>query len=227
MDPDELHDFERTLPDGRRLIAIAARELEPQVNDVLETLAALDAKGPRLADGSTIQFGWSRLTIRQHGAAPLLHVHEPDFLHDPQRDTVAHVDRTLRVLRDQVAVLQLAGEAPRDFFFWQNLVCERGALLGEHIYFERQEPGGNHDSGWFAGNASPTRPEKELTRDDLITLPVHQLLTEFPAALKLLALPVGSMGVFHWEELVTLYRPGGTPVPLPRPIVAPEPGENE
>jgi hypothetical protein len=217
MDPDELHDFERTLADGRRLIAIASGELEEQANGLLEKLAALDAKGPRLADGSTIQIGWSRLTIHQRGAASLLHVHEPDFLHDPQHATVAHVDRTLRVLRDGAAILQLADEAPREFYFWQNIMCERGALLGEHLYFERQEPTGAHDSGWFAGNASAAaRAEQaELKPADLVTLPLYRLLVDFPPALKLLALPVGYLAVFRWERLVALFRPGGDPVQLP------------
>lgn len=208
--------FERPLPGDRRLVALASPDLAPQAGSLLDLLATLDARGPRLADGSTIRFGWSLLTLHQAGPSPLLHVHEPDFFDDPEHRTVAHVDTTLRVLRDQAQLVHLCQAAPHDTAYHQAVVCERGALTEDECYFERRPPLSDRDSGWLAGSAAPNAP-RTLNEADLITLPAYHLLREFPAAVPLLALPVGSFAVFRRDRLTSLLRPDGTPVPLPTP----------
>jgi len=214
MASPELTAFERALPEGRRVVAVASADLAPQAGSLLDTLVTLDARGPRLADGSSIQFGWSRLTLHQPGPSPILYVHEPDFFGDPEHRTVAHVDTTLRVLRDQAWLVHLCQAAPRDTAYHQAVVCERSALAKDECYFERRPPLSDRDSGWLAGSAAPNA-KRTLTESDLITLPAYYLLREFPAAVPVLTLPVGSLAVFRWDELFSICSPNGSMLSLP------------
>ena len=210
----DLITFEQVLPGNRRLAANASADLANEVRALLGKLLELDVAGPSLADGRSVLFGWSRLVIRQSSGTPVLFVHEPDFLADPERETVPHVNRTVRVVRDQAMMIALTGAVPRDVFYNQIVQCEHRALEKSECYFERRAPITTRDSGWLAGCASMNET-KTLEAADFTPIPVYSLLVDFPEALKLLALPAGYMGIFHFRKLVELFGPEGVSVPLP------------
>src|SRR5262249_25141346 len=73
----------QALPVGdMELVACCDDAFAVQTRSLLEAVASLKGKG--LADGVTVQFGWSVLTLRRRGDELL--VCEPDFDGDPFRD---------------------------------------------------------------------------------------------------------------------------------------------
>src|SRR5689334_15945280 len=91
----------------RRITLIVPDSIGPLAEDLLDKLVELDAKGPRLAAGSTIAYGWATLTIDADFDGNL-EIREPDFRRDAARDTQFGATNTLTVLRRQAAVNQLA-----------------------------------------------------------------------------------------------------------------------
>jgi hypothetical protein len=84
-----------------------------QAGSLLEAVASFRGKGKGLADGVTVQFGWSLLTLRQRGKE--LVVCEPDFDGDPLTAVREDVTCTLAVLVGQAAVVNRLDVEPVSF----------------------------------------------------------------------------------------------------------------
>ena len=192
-------------PLGGKTLAVACDPaLREQAEGLLDALAGLDARGPALRDGSTIQFGWSRLTLRADG--PDLLVHEPDFAADPRRALSPRVDHTLRVLVAQTALLRTVGLEGDTVPYDGRVLIARGVLEEPAIYMERKPPVDSRDSGWYVG---PTADRGELGVDDLELVYVHDLLRLRPALLALLPLPVGTLAVLDTERVTAIFDANG------------------
>ncbi len=192
------------------LVTNCAPRLEAPARALLETLAARDAQGPPLADGSTIDFGWSRLTLRADDDE--LVVHEPDFRADPTTQTLPFVDDTLQVILDQVQLCQRVGAEAQDVRWNQVLVLRPGALEQPRVYLERQPSPNPRFSGWYLGPVPPRgelRPAHETATPAgaLEELTVAQVYARRPELLAALALPTGWLAVFADEIVEAILNP--------------------
>ena len=62
---------------SNEFVAKCSADYEEQVNGLFGKLSELNARGPALADGTVIDFGWSRLLIKKKD--DVFVIHEPDF----------------------------------------------------------------------------------------------------------------------------------------------------
>ncbi|MEW6432866.1 MAG: hypothetical protein AB1730_15280 [Myxococcota bacterium] len=173
-----------------------------QAEALLDKLAELDARGPRLQDGTTIDFGWSRLTLVDVDG--ILDVEEPEFRGDPFESRMPGAFETIGVAQDQVDVLRRVGVEGVDARFDSAVIVRRGCLSAPRIYLKRDEPEGR-SSGWYIGDVAHPEVEKE----DLEVITVADVFKQRSEAMRVLALPPGYMAVLDGSVIEAVVDPEG------------------
>jgi hypothetical protein len=130
-----------------------------------------------------------RLTIQGRD----LTVCEPDFSGNALKNVVPEVDRTLRIIRAQAAICNLAGAIGPETYFDQTILVAKAHIKAPHIYLDRREANNANVSGWYLG---PVGASSAPTENDLELLYTFQLVSLRPALLKTLCLPVNYLVVF-------------------------------
>lgn len=180
-------------------------DLRPQAEGLLTKLSELNERGPALRDGTVIDFGWTPITLRAEGQT--LVVCEPDFDGDPARDFAPTVDKTLRVLKWQIGLLNAIGAEGVPARFADKVVIAKGCLSLFRVYLERIEVTREADSGWYVGD--PDRPDARESVSELEGVYVFQLLKARPALMKVLALPPGYLVVMEGDEPESIFDSEG------------------
>jgi hypothetical protein len=188
--------LEHALADGRRLVTEVDDDLEPAGRDVLAELAECDQRGPRLATGSKVSFGWTMLILEETEPG-VLAVREPRYAADDPRETQYGVSETVRVLVGQLAVCKLAEVAPRAAWFGSAVAMDPAALTASKVYLQRHEPTSEIDSGWYLGCVDGDGP----AIDELRRIGVWQIIAQRRALSSALALPPGYLAVFVDDQI--------------------------
>jgi hypothetical protein len=190
---------------GRLPIVVSvADDQERQGKAILARLAELDPRGPELKEGSTIDFGWSRLTLED--GYDELRLHEPDFGGNALTETSSMIDCTIEVETAQVSVLAaIGGLAGVDARYDSTVYVKRGALEKDRVFLQRQAPEGRH-SGWYIGE---TGNWDEVKADDVEVMYVFQVYKVRPALLKVMALPPGYIAAMNRTIIEAVMEPGG------------------
>ena len=187
------------------LVVHCGQDLAVQARALLEKLEGLSRTPPGIHEGTTIQFGWSRFRLEAHGMD--LVVCEPDFSGDPFHNTVPEVDRSLRVLSEQVAVCKLVSAVGPDVRFDQTIIADKSHIGSSPIFAERRKPDPPEFSGWFVGSFE--REIKLLDENKLEILYVYQLLTLRREVLRVLCLPENYFVVLSDGRIDTIFAGGG------------------
>jgi hypothetical protein len=180
---------------GRQLTAECHADLKVQAETLLKLAAEADTQGQGLKDGAVIEFGWAPLRLRTDGRDLVLC--EPDCEGDADK-FVPSVDRTLRVVAQQAALLHAVGVEGIAAKYDQGVVLKTGALQLSRIYMHRRDPVSRDDSGWYIGPADDAVPPDDA---DLDALQVYRLIGLRPQLLKAMALPYDYLVVFDEGEV--------------------------
>jgi hypothetical protein len=187
----------------RLLFAECEPDLAEQANTLLKLAAEADAESEGLKNGSVIEYGWAPLMVRTGGRELVLC--EPDYGGDVNQ-FVPLVDRTLRVLSEQAAILKALGVSGVPAKYNQAFVFKRDAFQNNRLYLHRRAPVDTKDSGWYIGVADDLIPPDEA---DLDALCVYQLLSLAPASMKVMALPHNYLVVFNQHEIEAVFDDQG------------------
>jgi hypothetical protein len=166
---------------------------------VLDTLAELDRAGPQLRPGSTVQFGWSLLTLKAEDDK--LRVCEPDFSGDVSRPR-PNIDTTLSVLKEQVSVLRAVGEEGVDVRFTQFVAVGVGAMTTPDLFLKRDAPVADDDSGWFVGRLEDL--EAARSAEEVDALRIWEVLKLRPVLVQVMALPPGYVAIVRGSHVEAL-----------------------
>ncbi|GGA88548.1 immunity protein Imm33 domain-containing protein [Puia dinghuensis] len=177
--------YQRTI--GRfTVVAQCGQDLAAQAEELLNQLELMNARGPALHDGTTIQFGWSLLTLRGNDGE--LYVCEPYFRGDALHEVLPTVDDTLRVLSRQVKLLRTLGITGVDVRFNESLVVAKDCLKEDHIHLVREQPD-RAFTGWYIGRFG--EKEEEVTPDKVMGMNVYEVFNLRYSVLDVLTLPPG------------------------------------
>lgn len=187
--------LQQSIAHGR--LALACQDdLAHQGQWLLGVIASRDGSGPGLADGTTVQVGWSVLTLAATAGGEL-QVREPAFDANPLASTQADVSTTLRILAAQTDLLRRVGSEGLAARFDDKVIVQKGCLADPGIYAQRSQPAPG-DSGWYVGLADgPAAAGAE----DLEAIRLFQLLTLRPGLLAAMALPVDWVCVWQGEDI--------------------------
>jgi hypothetical protein len=173
-----------------------------------DTVASFQETGRGLADGETLEIGWTNFHLRKQPDGSLL-VCEPDFASNPFEAVSEDVSRSLTVLTAQLDLLRVVGLQAEPCRFDQTVLVRKGTLVQRQIFARRQPPAGS-DSGWYLG---PTEtPFAKPAPSDVEALPLYALLNLRPQILLAFTLPVGCMVVWDGPQIAALLNPAGNNV---------------
>lgn len=103
--------------------------------------------------------------------------------------------------RNGIASLSINRTAPSP---GSRLVFATGCETATHLYCQRSEPAGPEDSGWYAGPAEGTPPDR------FQAVRIGELLAQGPQWAPILDLPVGTLLVLRAESVEALLDDRGT-----------------
>lgn len=186
-----------------KVIVHCANALQHQAGWLLQTIKNLSDHGKPLVDGTTIQIGWSVLTLQQNSEGLL--VLEPDFLNDPFTQLNSDVNNTLIILAQQRDLLRQLDIEGQPSLFSTKVVMAKDSLKLERIYMERTATSSPEDSGWYIGPVEDSSGE-----DEYEAIYLYELLHHRPELMKVTALPVGYLVVFDGDHLEAVVNEDGT-----------------
>jgi hypothetical protein len=187
------------------IVVRCADSIRMQGQWLADTVASLEASGRRLADGETLEIGWTDFRLRKQPDGSLL-VCEPDFASNPLHAVSEDVSRSLTVLTAQIDLLRVVRLVAEPCRFDQTLLVRKGTLEQRQVFAKRQPPAGS-DSGWFLG---PTdSPFGKPGPDDIEAMPLHALMNRRPQILLAFTLPVGCMVIWDGPQIAALLDPQG------------------
>jgi hypothetical protein len=170
-----------------------------------DTVAEFDGRERGLADGVTLEIGWTVFFLRGQPDGSLL-VCEPDYQSDPFKTVRADVTASLTVLVAQIDLLRAIGVTPAACRFDQKIILKKG-VLDEARIFARRQQSTQEDSGWYIGPAggAAVTPKAE----DLEAIPLYELMNRRAHILFALALPTDYMVVWNGTAIEALMDPQG------------------
>lgn len=184
---------------GKR-ISLSCREEWKRTADFLAGILLEEERaGNALEDGSIIQIGWSFYKFVKQG--PELQMVTFDYVGDPFSATEEDLSLSMRIFHEQTELLERAQVRERAVAtsFQDSLLVKRTAMKAPTVYLQRLEPMVEGDSGWYMGVVG-----EEGSQDpaDYVRIHTYQLLSFCEAALALMPLPLGTIGLFERGQLV-------------------------
>jgi hypothetical protein len=162
--------------------------LDAVVEQMVEHVAKLEQRSPGLKHGTTIQYGWTHLTVRAEGPSFILC--EPDWYVEPRANHQAHVTFSAMQLVQGQLIVELTGAKAEDCSCHDTAFVERGALEASRCVMARGEPASDTDSGWVLRCSS---------REDVVgaAVPMTLLAAQAPQFLRVVHLPRGWRAMFE------------------------------
>jgi hypothetical protein len=186
------------------VVASCGDDLKEQAEALLDVLAEIDREKSPLKDGTTIEFGWSILTLCNDDEDELT-VCEPYFGGDPFHNNFPMVDNTLSVLTEQITLLNRLNIEGVNASFQDRILIDKGCLQAQYIYLERKSPEANtNDSGWYMGELTKEMSKKPV--DSFEVIYVYQLLKQRPQIMKILVLPPGYLVMFDGTRIEAIFN---------------------
>lgn len=183
-----------------KLVSLSCREEWKGTADFLAGVLLEEERADGvLADGCIIQIGWSFYKFEAEG--PGLRMVTFDYVGDPFSATEEDLSLSLRIFHEQTAVLNKAQVQDQAVTtsFQDTMLMKNTARTADTVYLQRLEPTCEGDSGWYMGVIGE---EGSDDPGDYTRIHTYQLLSFCEAALALMPLPLGTIGLFERGQLV-------------------------
>ena len=181
-----------------KLISLSCREeWKPTADFLAGVLLEEEKAGGVLTEDCIIQIGWSFYKFVKEGAG--LQMVTFDYVGDPFSSTEEDLSLSLRIFHEQTEVLNKAQVQAVTTAFQDTMLMKNTARTADTVYLQRLEPTGEGDSGWYMGVIGE---EGSDNPGDYTRIYTYQLLSFCEAALALMPLPLGTIGLFARGQLV-------------------------
>ena len=183
-----------------KLVSLSCREEWKPTADFLAGILLEEEKaGGALEEDSIIQIGWSFYKFVKCGQG--FQMVTFDYVGDPFSATEEDLSLSLRIFHEQTEILnkaQLQAQAVTTSF-QDTMLMKNTARTADTVYLQRLEPVCEGVSGWYMGVIG-----EEVSDDpgDYTRVHTYQLLSFCEAALALMPLPLGTIGLFERGQLV-------------------------
>lgn len=197
-----------------KLVSLSCREeWKPTADFLAGVLMEEEKAGGVLADGNIIQIGWSFYKFEKRG--PELQMVTFDYVGDPFSATEEDLSLSLRIFHEQTAILSEARiqDQAVTTSFQDTMLMKKTARKADTVYLQRLEPVGEGDSGWYMGVIGE---EGSDDPNDYTRICTYELLSFCEAALALMPLPLGTIGLFERGQLVEVVDENNQNIFTPR-----------
>ena len=173
---------------------------------LLRTLNEVSTKTNIFSPTFALNYGWARyfLSKRSEKNKSYYIVQTADYRNDPVNLRLDDCSDALIVQNMQVDTNMKAKiTKPEPTLFSDTILVLKEAINASDVYLNRSEPTKNGDSGWYFGLLNDEREGKHEP-DELVTVPTSELMKFRSEALRVMQMPVGTLAVFHENEMTAL-----------------------
>ena len=159
-------------------------------------------------------FGWSFFytSERKDKDGNTFYVVETnDYKKNPFKDRTDDVTLALMAQNMQVEAVGMSQVKPEVTTFRDTILVLKEAMNAEDVYMNRTEPSKNGDSGWYFGLLNDPNEENHKP-EDYLKLHSFELFKFRSEALRVLQLPVGTVAVFHDNDMTALVDGNDNPM---------------
>lgn len=181
-----------------KMISLSCREeWKPTADFFAGILREEEKEGGALEDGSIIQIGWGFYKVVKGERTWELVTF--DYTGDPFTGTEEDLSLSMRIFHEQTEILNRAGVGAVTTSFQDTMLIKRTAMKAPTVYLQRLEPVGEGDSGWYMGVIGEEGSDDPADYERICT---YRLLSFCEAALALMPLPLGTIGLIERGRLV-------------------------
>lgn len=173
---------------------------------IFRTLTQISQKVNIFNNKFVLCFGWAYFFLDQREdekGKKFWLVQTGDYNKDPERDRVDNLTVSLVVQNMQIEAVQIAKVQPETATCKDTVLVLKAAKNADDVYMNRSEAAKDGDSGWYFGLLDDP-DEENHTSDDYERVPSHELLKFRAEALRVMQMPVGTVAVFHKNEMTAL-----------------------
>ena len=190
--------------------------LKNAVGAIFRTLTQIESEGNTdIFDSKfVLGFGWSFFytSERKDKDGNAFYVVETnDYKKNPFKDRTDDVTLALMAQNMQVEAVGMSQVKPEVTTFRDTILVLKEAMNAEDVYMNRTEPSKNGDSGWYFGLLNDPNEENHKP-EDYLKLHSFELFKFRSEALRVLQLPVGTVAVFHDNDMTALVDGNDNPM---------------
>ena len=181
---------------------------------LLRTFNQISQKANIFSPTFSLTYGWARyyLSKRSEKNTSYYVVQTGDYKNNPMQLRTDDCSDALIVQNMQVDTNMKAGVGrPEPTLFSDTILVLKEAINAPDVYMNRSEATKNGDSGWYFGLLNDER-EGQHENDELVTVPTSELMKFRGEALRVLQMPVGTLAVFHDNEMTALVDKDDNPL---------------
>ncbi len=173
---------------------------------IFKTLARISHKTTIFSNKFMLSFGWAYFFLSERTddkGEKYWVVQTTDYRKNPLKDRTDNVTLSLLVQNMQMEGISVAGVKPEVSTFKDTVLVLKAAKDAADVYMNRTDAAKDGDSGWYFGLLDD--PDEEThTSDDYERIPSYALLQIRPEALRVMQMPVGTVAVFHDNDMTAL-----------------------
>ena len=190
--------------------------LKNAVGAIFGTLTQIESEGNTdIFDSKfVLGFGWSFFytSERKDKDGNTFYVVETnDYKKNPFKDRTDDVTLALMAQNMQVEAVGMSQVKPEVTTFRDTILVLKEAMNATDVYMNRTEPSKNGDSGWYFGLLNDPNEENHKP-EDYLKLYSFELFKFRSEALRVLQLPVGTVAVFHDNDMTALVDGNDNPM---------------
>lgn len=190
--------------------------LKNAVGAIFRTLTQIESEGNTdIFDSKfVLGFGWSFFytSERKDKDGNTFYVVETnDYKKNPFKDRTDDATLALMAQNMQVEAVGMSQVKPEVTTFRDTILVLKEAMNAEDVYMNRTEPSKNGDSGWYFGLLNDPNEENHKP-EDYLKLHSFELFKFRSEALRVLQLPVGTVAVFHDNDMTALVDGNDNPM---------------
>lgn len=181
---------------------------------VLKTLNAVASKVDIFKPGFILNYGWSSFFLdkrKDNDGKDIYVVQTVDYENNIEMRT-DNCGLSLVVQNMQMNTnFRAKVKKPEPTFYKDKILVLKEAIGAEDVYLNRTDAAKNGDSGWYFGLLNDEN-EGSHSDDEFIQVPTYELMKFRGEALRVLQMPVGTLAVFHKNEMTALVDENDNPL---------------
>ena len=181
---------------------------------LLRTLNQVSQKTNIFNPTFAMNYAWARYFLNKRSDKNVSYyvVQTADYKNNPSQLRTDDCSDALVIQNMQVDTNMKANvRRPEPTLYSDTILVLKEAIDAPDVYLNRTEPAKNGDSGWYFGLLNDER-EGQHDNDEFITVPTSELMKFRGEALRVLQMPVGTLAVFHDNEMTALVDKDDNPL---------------
>lgn len=173
---------------------------------IFRTLADISQKTTIFTNNFVLCFGWAYFFMnerKEENGEKYWVLQTSDYKKDPRRDKNDNVTLSLVTQNMQIECIQVSKSKPEPTTCVDTILVLKAAKDASDVYLSRSDSTKNGDSGWYFGLLNDPDEDKH-TADEYERVPSYALMDFRTEALRVMQMPVGTVAVFHDNEMTAL-----------------------